>query len=218
MKKKFAPSIMCSKPWDMLTYVKEFEKSNIDMIHFDVMDGNFVPNIMLGSEDYKALHEVTKLPLDLHLMCINPAEAFTYFDVKEGDQVSFHPETCKGPYKLLQAIKNKGAKAGFAFSPATPITYIDEVKEILDFVLIMSVEPGFAGQKFLPDALNKIKRVADKNLNIDIFVDGNCNSGNVAKAFNAGATGVVIGSALLNKNNKAENFSQDFKSYLHALN
>lgn len=221
MNYKFSPSIMCSKPWDMLTYIRQFEKTDIDMIHYDVMDGNFVPNIMLGTEQYKAIHEVTNLSIDLHLMCQNPDVAINYFDIKKNDRVCFHPQTVSASFSLLKKIKEMGAVAGLAFNPGVPINYIEEHLPYLDFVLIMSVEPGFAGQALLPNAMDKIKRVYDfkinNNLNYDIVVDGNCTSKNVKNMLKMGANQFVVGSALLNNNIEASNFANAYYNYKNEI-
>ena len=221
MEYKFSPSIMCSKPWDVLTYVRQFESCGIDLIHYDVMDGNFVPNIMLGTGEYKDVHEVTDIPLDLHLMCINPDVAVDYFDVKDNDRVCFHPQTIDDPYTLLKKIKSKGAHAGLAFNPKYPLDDIEKFKDQIDFVLLMSVEPGFAGQKILPDAFEKIQKAAklkdNLKMDLDIMVDGNCNPENVKKMISSGANQFVIGSALLNNNNQANNFTNDYEKYKQEI-
>lgn len=221
MHDKFSPSIMCSKPWDLLTYIKEFEKSGIDMIHYDCMDGHFVPNIMLGTETFKAVHDVTNIPLDLHIMCENPSEVLDYFDVRENDYVCFHPQTISASYKLLQEIKNIGAHAGIALNPGIPLNYIEELAGLLDHVLVMTVEPGYAGQKILPNAFDKIKRVSDLrdkfNLNFMIMCDGNCSAQNVKNMKNAGANAFVIGSALLNDKIKPSDFSTAFNNYKQEI-
>lgn len=211
------PSIMCSKPWDMLTYIKEFEKCNIEAIHCDVMDGNFVPNLALGSGIFRDIHNQTNIPLDLHLMCQNPDEAFDYFDVRKGDRVSFHPQTIDNSDILLRNIKEKGAWAGLALNPAISIDCLVQYKDLLDFVLIMSVEPGFAGQRMIPESLNKIEELCKKRnewgLNFDIFVDGDCTAVNAKQMSMRGADGFVVGSALINSKNKACDFKNTYNEY-----
>ena len=153
---KIGPSIMCSAPWDVKTYIKKFEETNIPIIHYDVMDGNYVPNISIGTGEFADIHSITNLPIDLHLMVLNPDQAVEYFDVKPGDYVSFHPENSEDPAALLCKIKAKGAKAGIAISPKISLDYVKDLNENLDFVLIMTVEPGFAGQRMLPECINKV--------------------------------------------------------------
>ena len=154
MNKNFiiSPSIMCSTPADMEPYAHAFEASGIDAIHFDVMDGHYVPNIMLGVRDYAALKKATKLPIDLHLMCTDPEGFVQILQPAEGDWVSFHPETARNPHRLLMDLKARGCKAGIALSPGVPVSYIDELGTYLDFVLVMAVNPGFAGQKIFAHA------------------------------------------------------------------
>lgn len=202
-----------------MKYVRQFEQCGIDMIHFDVMDGNYVPNISLGTGCYKALREETKLPLDLHLMVQNPDKAIDYFDVHEGDFVSFHPQTISANYTLLKKIKSLGANAGIALNPGTSISYIEELKDLLDFVLVMTVEPGFPAQKLTDNAIDKVSRVTSlrkqSGSNFDIYCDGNCTVENSRKLKAAGANGIIVGSVLLNSDIKIDNFSKafyDFKS------
>lgn len=208
---------MCAKPWDVLTYIRQFENCDIELIHYDVMDGNFVPNIMLGTGEYKDIHEACDLKLDLHLMCQNPEDAFTYFDVRPGDRVSFHPQTVSDPSVLLNKIKEARASAGLALNPKTPFDDIEKFAEEIDFVLLMSVEPGFAGQKILPNAFSKIKEVYEykqaNDLGFDIMVDGNCSPDNVKEMIKNGANQFVVGSSVLNDKNKAVEFCKDYESY-----
>ena len=219
---KIAPSIMCSAPWDVKTYVEKFEETNIPLIHYDVMDGNYVPNISVGTGIYADIHSITDLPLDLHLMVQNPDVAVDYFKVMAGDYVSFHPDTIEDPASLLKKIKDKGAVAGVAISPKISLDYVTQLIDNLDFVLIMSVEPGFAGQRMLPASVEKVaelaKMRADNNWNIEIFVDGDCAPKNARKVVDAGADGCVVGSALINKNNKAEDFAATLDKYLEEFN
>lgn len=191
------------------------------MIHYDVMDGTFVPNIMLGTCEFSDIHEVTDLSIDLHLMCINPDVAVDYFDVRKNDRVCFHPQTVANPASLLKKIKCMGALAGIALSPKTPIEIIEELAFEFDYILLMSVEPGFAGQKILPEAFDKIRSTANLRAKIgmdfDILVDGNCNPENVKKMIDNGANQFVIGSALLNDTIKAEDFCDAYKSYKNEI-
>mgnify|MGYP000975480821 FL=1 len=116
-----SPSIMCVKPWEIRDYIASFEEKNIDLIHFDVMDGHFVPNIMLGTNIYSAIKEITDIPVDIHLMCEEPEQYIEYFNVCKGDWVSFHPEATRQPYRFLQKIRERGCKAGIAPIPGTPV-------------------------------------------------------------------------------------------------
>ena len=158
---KIGPSIMCSAPWDVKTYVKKFEETGIPIIHYDVMDGNYVPNISVGTGEYADIHEISKLPLDLDLMVLNPEKAVDYFKVLPGDYVSFHPENSEDPAALLCKIKEKGAKAGVAISPKISLDYVSDLIDNLDFVLIMTVEPGFAGQRMIPECVDKVAKLSE---------------------------------------------------------
>lgn len=219
---KIAPSIMCSKPWDVKIYVKKFEETGIPLIHYDVMDGNYVPNISIGTQIYANIHEITNLPLDLHLMVLNPDKAVDYFKVEPGDYVSFHPDTIDNPGALLKKIKEKGAYAGVAISPKISLDYVSNLIENLDFVLIMTVEPGFAGQRMIPECIDKVSELSklrkDNNWDIEIWVDGDCAPKNARKVVDAGANGCVVGSALINANNDANDFDKTLDKYLREFN
>ena len=217
-----SPSIMGAKPWDVKDYVESFEKTGIDMIHYDVLDGNFAPNISIGTGMFSAIHEISDMPIDLHLMVINPDVALDYFKVKKGDWVSFHPETVYAPYKLLTRISDLGANAGIAISHGTSLSNIQELYTALDFVIIMGVEPGFSGQKMLPGTIDKVKRVVDlrNKLNADfkILVDGDCSPKNARKVVDAGIDGCVVGSALINDKYPAKEFDKMLADYMAEFN
>lgn len=214
------PSVMCCKPWDLLDYLRAFEQAGITAIHFDVMDGHFVPNIMLGASEFAAVRGQTDLPIDVHLMCVEPERFVPYFDLKAGDWLSFHPEACRQPYRLLESLRSRGIKAGFAFNPGTPIQHIEECAKVLDFVLVMAVNPGFAGQVMVPDHLDKLARIrdmiADCNPDIEIIIDGNTTPENAKRMYDAGATGFVTGtSSMLGQG--AEKFPTLYREYIEAL-
>lgn len=214
------PSIMCSTPSNMEGYIREFEKCGIDAIHFDVMDGHFVPNVMLGVRDYTAIKKVTKMPVDIHLMCENPEIFLDYFKPQAGDWVSFHPETAKNPYSLLMNIKNRGCRAGIVLSPGSSVEYVTEMAGVLDFVLVMAVNPGFAGQKMVPDHLPKLRRIKSlieaSGKQIDIIIDGNTTPENARKMIEAGATGLVTGTSSMLKEGP-EGFARMYNTYMASL-
>ncbi len=197
------PSVMCCKPWELREYVAEFEKNGIDGIHFDVMDGHYVPNIMLGKDDFDAIRSITDIPIDVHFMCIEPENFFPWFNWKPNDKVSFHPEACKQPYRLLMAIREKGMKAGYAMSPGIPLGYLEEALPVLDFVMFMGVNPGFAGQKLIPNGLEKIARVREildrADHHIELVIDGNTTIDNARKMLAAGADSLVTGTSSMLK-------------------
>lgn len=199
LKTFISPSIMVPKSYEYKQYIEKFQESNLSVIHFDVMDGHFVPNIMLGTSTFNDIKSLTDIPIDIHLMVNEPERYIEMFSVTEGDWISFHPETTKQSYRLLQAIKNLKCKAGLVISPGTPISYIEECIDQLDYVTLMTVNPGFAGQKLVPNALRKIKRVRtlldEYNPSIDLIVDGNTTVENSKKMFAAGANGFVVGTA-----------------------
>lgn len=214
------PSIMCCKPWDWKNYLRSFEKVGVEAIHFDVMDGHYVPNVSLGSPDFSAIHAETALPVDVHMMCTNPAEMFSYFKAQPGDWFSFHPEVCLQPYRLLEQIRTTGAKAGLAISPGVPLGYIEECLSVLDFILVMAVSPGFASQKMVPDHLSKLRRICEMTQKadhpIDVVVDGNTTVANARKMMAAGATGFVTGtSSMLNGN--VDDFEKLYHEYVTAV-
>ena len=219
-KTKILPSIMCSSPADMEAYIREFEKCGIDAIHFDVMDGHFVPNIMLGVRDYTAIKKATQMPVDIHLMCEDPELYLDYFKPQPGDWVSFHPETSRNPYRLLMAIRDRGCRAGIVLSPGTPVEYITEMAGVLDFILVMAVNPGFAGQKMVPDHLPKLRRIRElvdaAGRQIDIIIDGNTTPENARKMIEAGAPGLVTGTSSMLKNGP-EGFARMYEAYMESL-
>lgn len=217
---RISPSIMCCEAKDFKAWIEKFESNGIDAIHFDVMDGHFVDNMMLGTNDFKDIKKYTTLPIDIHLMCYKPEIIMTYFNFNAGDKVSFHPETTEKSYWICQEIRAKGGKAGIALNPGTPISYIEELIQQLDFILIMTVNPGFAGQKMIPDAINKITRIRELvNTNgrkdIELIVDGNTNIENSIKMLKAGANNLVVGtSSVLND---LENFEKNLEIYIHEI-
>ena len=168
---------MCCKVEEYKPYLELFEKVQLDSVHFDIMDGAYVKNVMLGTPIYKDIKRLSKLPVDVHIMSYRPEEYMEYYDIQPGDRISFHPETTAQPYKLLQTIRDKGCKAGLVLNPGTPVSYLEECMDLLDYVTLMTVNPGFAGQKMVPDAPQKIRRVRQLldayEKEIDIVVDGN---------------------------------------------
>lgn len=209
---------MCCNSWELKECLSLCEDTKMRAIHFDVMDGHFVPNVALGTCEFNAIRNISGLPIDTHLMCNEPELFLNYFDFKKNDRVSFHPETTKDPLMLLKTIKNKGIKAGYAISPNTGIDYLKPSLDILDFVIVMAVYPGFAGQKMVNDHLDKLLSIKQLciNKNIEIVVDGNTNSINTVKMYNNGATGFVAGTSSLFKG-KLSDFRNNLKTYLNEI-
>ncbi len=214
------PSIMCCKPWDIKEYIEEFEKHDITSIHFDVMDGHYVPNIMLGSAFFKDIASITKLPIDVHLMVEKPELFIDYFAFRKNDYCCFHPETTNQPYRLLQHIRSKGVKAGYAISPAITVDYIANSLGVLDYVLVMSINPGFASQTMVPDHIAKLKTISEicksADHKIEIIVDGNTNVENTKKMIANGADGVVAGTSSMLKYGP-ETFDKYYSDYMEAI-
>lgn len=221
MNMELYPSIMCAKPWELKEYIELFEKNNIKAIHFDVMDGHFVPNITLGVCEFNAIRELTNIPIDVHLMTNEPEKFIDYFKLKENDKISFHPETTKEPIALLKTLKERKLKVGYAISPDTTIDYLKPALEILDFVLVMAVYPGFAGQKMVSNHLDKLSSISglisQSGRDIEIVVDGNTNAENTIKMYKNGARGFVAGTSSLFKIDPSH-FDENMQNYLNEVN
>jgi len=210
---------MVCKITEIEKYIEVFEAVGIDSIHFDVMDGHFVENIMLGTNFYEDLKSMTKIPIDLHLMTKQPEHFVNYFKLRPGDRVCFHPETTWQVFKLVQTIKEKKCDCGIALNPGTPIYYIDELYQVLDYVTLMMVNPGFAGQTLVPNGLMKIKRLRSKfeeyQLQTDIFVDGNTTPENARQMYEQGANGIIVGTSSIVKS--VNYFKQEYNNYISYI-
>jgi len=199
---KISPSIMCANFRNLEEDIRQLEKAGVEYLHFDIMDGSFVPNFTLGPDLMKAVREITRIPFDIHLMVQRPENHVALFDIRPGDLVSVHQEATVHLQRTLQKIKDAGGKAAAALNPATPIYSIEDVLEDLDAVLIMTVNPGFAGQKLVPATLDKITRMKrfleEKGYGgVEIEVDGNVSYENAVKMRKAGADIFVAGTSSL---------------------
>lgn len=197
---KIAPSILSADFSRLGEEVKAVEEAGADWIHVDVMDGKFVPNITVGPLVVESLRKVTKLPLDVHLMIENADLYIEDFANAGADIISVHAEACPHLHRTIESIKEKGAKAGVVLNPATTLFALDEIIEQVDMVLLMSVNPGFGGQKFIGSVLSKIELLRntlnESGVELDLEVDGGIKPDNVASIKQAGANVLVAGSAI----------------------
>jgi len=204
---KIAPSILSADFARLGEEVKDVEQGGADYIHVDVMDGHFVPNITIGPLIVDAIRPVTTLPLDVHLMIEHPDQYIEAFAKAGADYLTVHVETCRHLHRTVQSIKAAGVKAGVVLNPATPVDSLKNIIEDLDMVLLMSVNPGFGGQKFIHSVLPKIRQVKEMadslNPELEIEVDGGVNEDTASLCVEAGATVLVAGSAVFNKEDRA---------------
>ncbi len=200
MNKKIAPSILSADFSRLGEEIKAVEKAGADTIHVDVMDGHFVPNLTVGPMIVEAVKRATNLPQDVHLMIENPEASIPEYIKAGATWVSVHAEACESLRKTLNMIRDLGAKPGVAINPATPLESIQHVLEDCDLVIIMTVNPGFGGQSFMPEPLNKVREltrlVQEKNLSLDIEVDGGIKIDNIKEVSDAGTTMFVSGSGI----------------------
>ncbi|WP_409306011.1 ribulose-phosphate 3-epimerase [Peribacillus sp. SCS-155] len=205
---KIAPSILSADFSQLGEEIKDVEQGGADYIHIDVMDGHFVPNITIGPLIVDAIRPITQLTLDVHLMIDNPDLYIADFARAGADILSVHVEACTHLHRTLQHIKSLGVKAGVVLNPHTPVSVLEYVIEDVDLVLLMSVNPGFGGQTFIPSVLRKIKQVAflarKRKLKIDIEVDGGVNSETAKLCIAAGANVLVAGSAIYNQQDRSK--------------
>lgn len=210
---KIAPSILSANFSNLERDIKIVEKAGADMLHIDVMDGHFVPNITIGAPVVKSLRKVTSLTFDVHLMIDNPELYIKDFVDAGSDIITVHAEASKHLHRLLQTIKSYEVKAGLALNPATPINVIEHLIEYVDVILIMTVNPGFGGQSFIENMYEKIiflkELLVKYGRYVPIQVDGGVSLNNIQKLYNCGAEIMVAGSSIFN--------SDDISRTIHLM-
>jgi ribulose-phosphate 3-epimerase len=202
---RIAPSILAADFSRLGEQIADAQAAGADLIHFDVMDGRFVPNITMGPVILEAARRSTSLPIDVHLMIVEPDHLLQAFAAAGASRIDVHVEACPNLHRTLQAIKALGCQAGVAINPHTPASFLSEVMHMIDAVLVMTVNPGFGGQEFLPETLPKIKTLHEmagasaRGNAVEIAVDGGINRETAQQVVGAGATMLVVGSAIFNK-------------------
>jgi ribulose-phosphate 3-epimerase len=205
---EIAPSILSADFTRLAEEISAIEAGGATVLHFDVMDGRFVPNITVGLPVLKSVRKFTRMTIDCHLMIVEPSKYAAEFVKAGADMVSVHVEADYHLHRTLTAIREAGGKAGIAINPATPLSALEEVLPYADFVLLMSVNPGFGGQKFIPTSVDKLRRlrrmIDERGLATRIEIDGGIDAGNIGKIVESGAEIVVAGSAVFGKENPTE--------------
>lgn len=208
---KLAPSLLAADFGRLLEQAQAVSDLS-DYLHWDVMDGHFVPNLTFGPVVVNALRDRISVPFDIHLMITNPQTYAPQFRVRPGDLISFHLEAVSDPISMIRTIHTMGARAGIALRPKTPLSALERFLDQIDFLLIMSVEPGFAGQSFLGETLDKIRQakelVCKRKLSVEIEVDGGVNAQNIKDITRAGADIIVAASAIFGQKNPRQALTQ----------
>jgi ribulose-phosphate 3-epimerase len=217
---ELAPSILSADFAHLADQVRSAAEGGGTVVHVDVMDGHFVPNLTLGPPLVKSLRKATDLPLDCHLMIDNPDQFIPEFAAAGANWISVHQEICVHLNRTLHLIKSRGCLAGVVINPATPVETLSEVLDVADYILVMSVNPGFGGQKFIPATVNKIRRLADlraqRGLGYRIEVDGGVDLNTIPDVVRAGAEILVAGNAVFGKGDPKVNAEKLLKTAVEA--
>lgn len=216
-----APSILSADFAHLAEEIESVEKGGADLLHLDIMDGHFVPNITIGPPVVASIRKITKLPLDAHLMIEDPARYVDELIQAGVNWISVHAETDSHLNRTIQHIRSQGVRAGVAINPATPISALEEVIPDVDFVLVMSVNPGFGGQQFIPSVLHKIRKLREKissnNYRARIEIDGGVDVGNLDEVLAAGADVIVVGSAIFKSRSSPSDRVREIKEMADRL-
>ena len=218
---KIAPSILAADFAKLGQEVKEVEAAGAELIHIDVMDGHFVPNISFGAIALEAIRPLSTLPMDVHLMIENPDQYIEQFAKAGADYITVHVEACRHLHRTIQLIRSYGVKPGVVLNPHTPIESIQHILEDVDMVLFMTVNPGFGGQKFIESVVPKVaalaKIIEERGLSIEIEIDGGINAETIVPCAKAGATIFVAGSAIYGKEDRAKALQEIKQAGLAAI-
>lgn len=212
---EIAPSVLSADFANLAREIEQVESAGADVIHLDVMDGHFVPNITIGPPVVASIRKITRLPLDAHLMIENPDRYIDSFIRAGVNRLSVHVEADRHINRTLQHLRANGVRAGVAVNPGTPLSALDEIFPWVDFILLMTVNPGFGGQKFIPSSLKKIRHLRDSivlnRYPVRIEVDGGIDSGNLKDVLTAGAEIIVAGSAIFSSEKGASEAVREMK-------
>ncbi len=215
------PSILAADFSRLGEQIGEVERAGCRMIHLDVMDGHFVPNFTIGPPVIESLRKITRLTFDVHLMISDPDRYAAAFIQAGADQVLVHQETCPHLDRTLRMIQSEGARAGVVINPATPVAMLDEVLDVVDSVLVMSVNPGFGGQHFIPNSLKKVRELArrktERGLHFPIEIDGGVTLENVAEVALAGVEWIVAGTSVFHTVNAGTAYEELLRAARGAI-